>query len=174
MTDGSAYFLYHSIGQYPAKAQDLAAAMAEFANVWGAPNDAQWGYALGQRAAFLDRWRAILNASEGSVTTCESVTQGFHALLTALPDKYLKGKRLLVAADAFPSNHFLLQGLSDRLGFTLDTVPLRQGTPGSSPRISSTAGRPRSASPSSPGSPPRVPTASTSPPSSHTAARWAP
>jgi selenocysteine lyase/cysteine desulfurase len=32
-----------------------------------------------------------------------------------------------VAADAFPSNHFLLQGLAGRLGFTLDTVPLRQG-----------------------------------------------
>jgi kynureninase len=127
VTDGSAYFLYHSIGQYPGKAQDLAHAMAGFAQVWGAPDDGQWGYALGKRAAFLDRWRAILNAPEGSVTTCESVTQGFHALLTALPDRALRGRRVLVAADAFPSNHFLLTGLKGRLDFTLDTVPMRQG-----------------------------------------------
>ncbi|TNC73325.1 aminotransferase class V-fold PLP-dependent enzyme [Rubellimicrobium roseum] len=129
MTDGSAYFLYHSIGQYPGKSADLAAAMAQFGSVWGACDDNQWGYALGQRAAFLDRWRAILNAPEGSVTTCESVTQGFHALLTALPERYLKGRRVLVATDAFPSNHFLLQGLASRLGFMLDTVPMRQGSP---------------------------------------------
>ena len=127
MTDGSAYFLYHSIGQYPGKAQDLAHAMAGFAQVWGAADDSQWSYALGKRAAFLDRWRKILNAPEGSVTTCESVTQGFHALLTALPDHVLRGRRVLVAADAFPSNHFLLTGVQARLGFTLDTVPMRQG-----------------------------------------------
>ena len=127
MTDSSAYFLYHSIGQYPGKAQDLADAMAEFAGVWATPDDSQWGYALRKRAAFLDRWRAILNAPEGSVTTCESVTQGFHALLTALPERVLSGRRVLVAADAFPSNHFLLAGLEGRLGFTLDTVPMRQG-----------------------------------------------
>jgi selenocysteine lyase/cysteine desulfurase len=127
MPDDSGYFLYHSIGQYPGKAKDLARAMAEFAEVWAACDDGQWGYALGRRAAFLNRWRAILNAPEGSVTTCESVTQGFHALLTALPPRHLRGRRVLVAADAFPSNHFLLQGLEARLGFTLDTVPLRQG-----------------------------------------------
>jgi selenocysteine lyase/cysteine desulfurase len=127
MSDGSAYFLYHSIGQYPGKSQDLSRAMAEFGAVWGACDDGQWGYALGRREAFLERWRTILNAPEGSVTTCESVTQGFHALLTALPARYLEGKRVLVAADCFPSNHFLLSGLAQRLGFTLDTVPMRQG-----------------------------------------------
>jgi selenocysteine lyase/cysteine desulfurase len=127
MIDGSAYFLYHSIGQYPGKARDLARAMAGFAEVWGAPDDNQWGALLGGRARFIDRWRAILNAPEGSVTTCESVTQGLHTLLTALPAERLRGRRVLVAADAFPSNHFLMTGLQERLGFTLDTVPMRQG-----------------------------------------------
>ncbi|MFN3294010.1 MAG: aminotransferase, partial [Gemmobacter sp.] len=108
MTDGSAYFLYHSIGQYPGKAADLAAAMAEFAGVWGAADDAQWPYALGKRAAFLDRWRAILNAPEGSLTTSESVTTAVHALFSALPRAALHGRRVLVAADCFPSVHFLL------------------------------------------------------------------
>jgi len=129
ISDASGYFLYHSIGQYPGKAQAMAQAMAEFAQVWGAPDDAQWGYALGTRARFVDRWRAIIGAPEGTVTTCENVTQGLHMLVTALPQGFLRGRRVLVAGDCFPSNHFLLTGLQDRLGFTLDTVPLRQGAP---------------------------------------------
>lgn len=123
----NAYFLYHSIGQYPGKAQDLSRAMSEFAGVWSAADDAQWGWVLPKRAAFVDRWRAILNAPEDSVTTCENVTQGLHMLLTALPPDRLRGKRVLVAADCFPSNHFLMVKLQERFGFTLDTVPLRQG-----------------------------------------------
>ena len=127
MTDGSGYFLYHSIGQYPGKAEALAAGMAEFAAIWGAPDDRQWGYVLPARARFIDRWRDIISAPEGTVTTCENVTQGLHMLMTALPAGTLRGRRVLVAGDCFPSNHYLLTGLSERLGFTLDTVPLRQG-----------------------------------------------
>ena len=121
------YFLYHSIGQYPGKARDLAAAMAEFAVVWGAGDDGQWAYVLDRRQRFIDRWRAILNAGPGTVTTFENVTSGFHALLTALPPGHLRGKTVLVGADCFPSNHFLLAGMAEALGFTLKTVPLRQG-----------------------------------------------
>ncbi len=124
---GESYFLYHSIGQYPGKARDLAGAMAEFAFSWGRADDGQWAYALGKRGAFIDRWRAIINAPAGSTTTFESVTQAFHALLTSLPSGHLKGRTVLVGADCFPSNHFLLQGLAERLGFTLKTVALRQG-----------------------------------------------
>ena len=125
--DGSGYFLYHSIGQYPGKTADLANTMAEFAGVWGANDDAQWAYALGKRADFVARWRAIIKAPANTVTTCENVTSGLHMLITALPDGALRGKRVLVAADCFPSNHFLLTGLALRMGFTLDTVPMRQG-----------------------------------------------
>jgi selenocysteine lyase/cysteine desulfurase len=39
----------------------------------------------------------------------------------------LNGRSVLVGADCFPSNHFLLQTIADTLGFTLKTVPLRQG-----------------------------------------------
>ena len=124
---GESYFLYHSIGQYPGKARDLAGAMAEFAFSWGRADDGQWAYALGKRQAFIDRWRAIINAPVGSTTTFESVTQAFHAVLTSLPSGHLKRRTVLVGADCFPSNHFLLQGLAERLGFTLKTVALRQG-----------------------------------------------
>ncbi len=122
-----AYFLYHSIGQYPGKAADIAAAMAEFAAVWGAADDGQWGFVLDRRQRFIERWRGILNAGPGTVTTVENVTSGLHALMTALPEGHLRGRTLLVAADCFPSNHFLLAGLAEALGFKLRTVPLRQG-----------------------------------------------
>ncbi len=124
-----AYFLYHSIGQYPGKSADLARAMADFAAVWGAADDGQWGWVLDRRARFIDRWRAILNAPTGSLTLAENVTQAVHMLLTALPPGHLRGRRVLVAEYCFPSNHFLLTALQDRLGFRLDTVPLRQGSP---------------------------------------------
>jgi kynureninase len=123
------YLLYHSIGQYPDKAADLARAMAGFADVWGAADDGQWPVVLGARARFVDRWRAILGAAPDTVTTCENVTQGVAMLMGALPDGYLLGRKVLVAGDCFPSNHFLLTGLQARLGFELQTVPLRQGQP---------------------------------------------
>ncbi len=122
-----AYFLYHSIGMYPGKAEDMARALTGFAEVWGTPDDAQWPLVLPLRQRFIDRWRAILNAGPGTLTTVESVTQGVHQLVEALPDAALRGKSLLVAADCFPSNHFLLNGLAKARGFTLKTVPLRQG-----------------------------------------------
>ncbi|PQO24602.1 aminotransferase [Rhodobacteraceae bacterium WD3A24] len=125
--DCTGYFLYHSIGQYPGKAADLAGATAEFAGVWGTCDDAQWGHLLGRRAAFIDRWRTLIGAREGSVTTCENVTAGVYSIMGALPRERLRGRRVLVAGDCFPSLHFLLTGLAPRLGFTLDTVPLRAG-----------------------------------------------
>ncbi len=126
-TDGSAYFVYHSIGQYPGKAADLARAMAEFAEVWGAPHDGQWAYALPKRAAFLERWRALIGAREGTVTSSENVTGALCSLIGGLPPETLRGRTLLVAGDCFPSLHFLLAGLAPRFGFTLGTVPLRPG-----------------------------------------------
>ncbi|MFA9231193.1 MAG: aminotransferase class V-fold PLP-dependent enzyme [Microgenomates group bacterium] len=122
------YFLYHSIGMYPQKARDLAAALAEFSFVWGKPDDGQWAYALGMRHRFIERWRAILNAPDQTVTTFENVTAAFHSLLASLPSGHLEGRTVLVGADCFPSNHFLLNGMAQKYGFTLQTVPLRQGS----------------------------------------------
>ncbi len=125
MTD--AYFLYHSIGMYPGKEADLARALTEFATVWGRADDSQWGHVLPLRARFIDRWRAILNAGPNTVTTFENVTSAFHSLLLSLPKGHLQGRTVLVGADCFPSNHFLLNGMAEKHGFTLKTVPFRQG-----------------------------------------------
>ncbi|WP_434054341.1 MAG: aminotransferase class V-fold PLP-dependent enzyme [Roseibium sp.] len=128
MTERKAgYFLYHSIGQYPGKEADLSDAMVELASVWSAPDDQQWPYMLGKRAEFIDLWCQLIGASDGSVTTCENVTQGVHMLTTSLPADLLRGRKVLVAADCFPSNHFLLSRLQERFGFELKTVHPRQG-----------------------------------------------
>jgi kynureninase len=87
--------------------------MAEFAGVWGKPDDQQWPYALGKRQDFINRWRAILNAPDGTLTTTESVTASLSALIGALPSDLLRGRKILVAGDCFPSVHFLLTGLQD-------------------------------------------------------------
>ncbi len=127
MTDDPAYFLYHSIGQYPGKAEEMAGALKHFSDVWGAMDDAQWGKMLGERQVFLDLWRAQIGAPEGSLTSAENVTAALFSVLTGLPADRLRGKRVLVTEDCFPSLHFMLAGMAERLDYTLDTVPLRQG-----------------------------------------------
>lgn len=125
--DGSGYFLYHSIGMYPGKAEDMAAAFADFSHSWGALDDGQWMRSLSRRQEFIDLWSAQIGAPAGTLTSAENVTTALYSLIGALPEEYLKGRSLLVAGDCFPSLHFLLAGLAPRFGFTLKTVPLRPG-----------------------------------------------
>jgi len=126
-SQGDGYMLYHSIGQYPGKAADMTRAMTAFAECWGAPNDEQWGYALGQRQRFIDLWSQLLKAPSASLTTTENVTSALAALIMALPKDDLEGRVVLVAGDCFPSLHFLLTGLAGQYGFELRTVPVREG-----------------------------------------------
>jgi len=124
---GSGYFLYHSIGQYPGKSADLAAAMVRYAEVWGKPDDAQWPFLLGQQGRFIELWTNLIGAEQGTVTAANNVTGALYSLIGSLPAHHLQGKKLLVAGDCFPSLHFLLNGLQDRFGYELVTVPLRPG-----------------------------------------------
>jgi kynureninase len=125
--DGSGYFLYHSIGMFPGKEAAIAEGLRRYAHLWSTPDDSQWPQALAIRQQFIERWQDLINAPAGSVTTAENVTAALYSLMSSLPARYLKGRRLLVAADCFPSLHFLLAGLAETHGFTLDTVPLRTG-----------------------------------------------
>jgi kynureninase len=123
----SGYFLYHSIGMFPGKAERIRAALAELGGVWGTPNDAQWEQSLGIRKQFLARWSALIGARADTMTTAENVTAALHSIIGSLPDRHLAGRKLLIAADCFPSLHFLLSGMAERRGFIVDTVPMRAG-----------------------------------------------
>jgi kynurenine formamidase/selenocysteine lyase/cysteine desulfurase len=126
-TNPGGYFLYHSIGLYPGKEADMAEAMTEFSAIWAAPNDKQWGYVLRKRQDYCEAWGRLINAPKGSVTHVDNVTDALHKLVRALPEDWLRGKRVLVGEDCFPSLHFLLAGLAPKIGFTLDTVPRSPG-----------------------------------------------
>lgn len=125
--DAAGYLLYHSIGMYPGKAAEMAAALALFSSGWGGHDDLQWTRALALRGEFIGLWQALIGAPNGTLTTSESVTTALNSLIGALPDEHLQGRRVLIAGDCFPSMHFLLSGLAARRGFVLDTVPLRAG-----------------------------------------------
>ena len=126
-TNPGGYFLYHSIGLYPGKEDDMAQAMAEFSQVWAAPDDKQWGYVLRKRQDFVEAWGRLINAPKGSITHVDNVTEALHKLMRALPESLLKGRVVLVGEDCFPSLHFLLAGLAPKIGFTLVTVPRSHG-----------------------------------------------
>jgi selenocysteine lyase/cysteine desulfurase len=123
----SGYFLYHSIGTFPGKAERMASALSEFSAIWSAEDDGQWPAALAARQRFIDAWSLLIDAPKNSLTAAENVTAALYSLIGGLPLERLAGKRLLVAGDCFPSLHFLLAGLADRFGYTVDTVPLRPG-----------------------------------------------
>jgi kynureninase len=125
--DGSGYFLYHSIGMFPGKGRRIGEALAAFAARWATPDDAQWEAALGARQEFIDRWRLLINARAGTLTSAENVTSALYTLINSLPSHHRAQRRILIAADCFPSLHFLLAGMAARHGFVLDTVPLRAG-----------------------------------------------
>ncbi len=125
--DGSGYFLYHSVGMFPGKAQRLAEALTGAAGLWGRPDDAQWPRSLEIRQQFLSRWRALLGVPAGTLTTAENVTTALYSFIGSLPDQRLRGRKVLIAADCFPSLHFLLSGMAARRGFELLTVSPRPG-----------------------------------------------
>jgi kynureninase len=125
--DGSGYFLYHSIGMFPGKDARIAEALARIATLWGTPDDGQWTQSLEIRQQFIARWSQLIGAPAGTLTTAENVTTGLYSVIGSLPDRYLRGRKLLIAADCFPSLHFLLAGMAERRGFTVDTVPMRPG-----------------------------------------------
>jgi kynureninase len=125
--DGSGYFLYHSIGMFPGKDARIADGLRRYAQLWSTPDDSQWPQALALRAQFIESWRNLINAQPATLTTAENVTTALYSLIGSLPSRYLEGRRVLVAGDCFPSLHFLLAGLAERHGFSLETVPLRAG-----------------------------------------------
>ncbi|HEU5137526.1 MAG TPA: aminotransferase class V-fold PLP-dependent enzyme [Steroidobacteraceae bacterium] len=125
--DGSGYFLYHSIGMFPGKDARIAEALSRIATLWGTPDDAQWPQSLEIRQQFLARWTHLIGAPAGTLTAAANVTTALYSVIGALPDRYLRGRKLLIAADCFPSLHFLLSGMAERRGFVVDTVPMRPG-----------------------------------------------
>lgn len=125
---GDGYALYHSIGLRPGGQEAMAGCLADFARIWSAPNGEAWGRLLPMLDEFRTAWARLLgrvNASEIALTP--SVTASLMSLIDAVEKGRLRGRTVLIADDAFPSLHFLLQGLAGVAGFEIRRVARRQG-----------------------------------------------
>jgi kynureninase len=121
------WLMYHSVGVYPGHREGMTRALADFAADWCAPDDTRWDKALAARGRLLADWAALIGAQDTDVFGAQNVTDAFARYLDGLADDVLRNRTVLVAADCFPSLHFLLSGLAQRRGFTLRTVPVRDG-----------------------------------------------
>ncbi len=113
------YFYNHAVGIYPGQKELLTSEMAAFGQAWVDPVSGQWAYAEKIYQEYLEHWAHLLNASASNLAPSENVTSGLMSVISSLPDSVLKNKKLLIAADCFPSLYFLLDGLKDRYGYEL-------------------------------------------------------
>ncbi|HDR9173044.1 TPA: aminotransferase class V-fold PLP-dependent enzyme [Burkholderia vietnamiensis] len=125
--DFSGWLMYHSVGIFPGQQAAVTDALARFTVDWYAPDDRRWAAGLGARATLLSGWATLIGADAAHVFGAQNVTDVFARFLDGLDDAALAGRTVLVAADCFPSLHFLLNGVAARRGFTLKTVPVREG-----------------------------------------------
>ena len=122
------WLMFHSVGRFAGQRAAMESALAGFAGDWTALDQNRWVAAEAGRRRTLGLWAQLIGAQADDVFCSENVTAAFHSFLTALHPSELAGRQVLIAADCFPSLHFLLSGLAPRLGFTLTTVPLRGGS----------------------------------------------
>lgn len=118
------WLMYHSVGMFPGQREAVQAALESFTAVWYRSDHARWDYGLQARHEVLADWAALIGAPTEAVFTAENVTEAFAKFVDALGQRRLAGRRVLIAADCFPSMHFFLAGLASSMGFTLETVPL--------------------------------------------------
>ncbi|WP_059411934.1 aminotransferase class V-fold PLP-dependent enzyme [Cupriavidus basilensis] len=117
------WLMYHSVGLFPGQQAAVEAALSSFAASWYAPSQRRWEEGLAARQRVLAQWGRLINAAPEHVFAAENVTEAFARFVTSL-GRRLSGRKVLIAADCFPSLHFLLSHLAGRMGFTLYTVPL--------------------------------------------------
>jgi len=117
------WLLYHSVGMFPGQEAAMRTALEEFTSVWCKTDLARWDYGLAARQQALRLFAQLVNAPQDALFASENVTQAFAKFVGGLGARRLANRRVLIAADCFPSLHYLLSGLAPALGFTLDTVP---------------------------------------------------
>lgn len=122
--DKAGWLLYHSVGMFPGQQAAMRAALEGFTTSWCRPGLQRWDDGLAARRQVLDLYASLLRAPADAVYAAENVTQAFAQFVGALGRARLAGKRVLIAADCFPSLHYMLTGLAPLLGYTLDTVPV--------------------------------------------------
>ena len=109
---------------FPGQQAAMRASLEGFTTSWCRPGLQRWDDGLAARRQVLDLYARLLRAPADAVYAAGNVTQAFAQFVGALGRARLNGKRVLIAADCFPSLHYMLTGLAPLLGYTLDTVPV--------------------------------------------------
>jgi kynureninase len=122
IADESGWLMYHSVGRFPGQRQEIAAALAKFADSWYALDDKRWETAAQGRRRAQELWARLVGAVPTFVFASENVTTAFHHFIEALPLARLAGRKVLIAEDCFPSLYFLLTGLAPHLNFAIEIV----------------------------------------------------
>ncbi|MGA7815318.1 aminotransferase class V-fold PLP-dependent enzyme [Caballeronia sp.] len=118
------WLMYHSVGLFPDHETVVGAALADYNRQWCRRESPRWDYGLQARDKMLGLWSRLVGCEPANAFASENVTEAFGRFVSALGPARLRGKKVLIAADCFPSLHFLLSGLAERIGFHLVTVPL--------------------------------------------------
>src|SRR5471032_2798445 len=121
------WLMYHSVGLFPDHETVVGAALADYNRQWCRRESPRWDYGLQARDKMLGLWSQLIHGDPANAFASENVTEAFGRFVSAIGPSRLRGRKVLVAADCFPSLHFLLSGLAARIGFDLVTVPLRAG-----------------------------------------------
>ena len=125
--DFSGWLMYHSVGRFPGQAEIVAGVLHKSALDWFDASDRRWGTAGAQRVRAMQLFGELIGVGHETVFTAENVTQAFATFFLALPPERLRGRKVVIAGDCFPSLHFLATGMAPRLGFELATVPILPG-----------------------------------------------
>jgi kynureninase len=120
--DDRGWLLYHSVGRFPGQREAVSAVLAGAVEGWCALDERRWPMLDAGRERYFAAMGRLLNAAPGTLFAAENVTTAFAKFIDALSVTTLRGRRVLIAADCFPSLHYLMAGLADRIGFTLVTV----------------------------------------------------
>jgi len=118
------WLMYHSVGLFPDHETVVGAALADYNRQWCRRESPRWDYGLQARDKMLGLWSQLIHGDPANAFASENVTEAFGRFVSALGPARLRGRKVLIAADCFPSLHFLLSGLAERIGFDLVTVPL--------------------------------------------------
>lgn len=121
------WLMYHSVGLFPGQEEAVGGALADYTRQWCRRDGSRWEYGLHARDHMLGLWSRLIRCEAAHTFATENVTEAFGRFVSAIGPSRLRGRKVLVAADCFPSLHFLLSGLAARIGFDLVTVPLRAG-----------------------------------------------
>ena len=120
--DGSAYLMGNSLGPLPAATEDRLAAFTR--EGWGGRRVEGWDEWLDLPTRVGDRVGRLVGAGPGQVVVGDSTTVQLHKLLHAGLSGRPDARAVAVAADEFPTDRYVVDGVAAARDLEVRVVPL--------------------------------------------------